>query len=85
MKKPLRMIIGILIVYFAFGALIGCYEYLNGGPWYTYVNFQGQRMMLGKETTVSAGYNDLDSELPAIFRVIDSTFYPVFNFTRNLY
>lgn len=85
MKKPLRVFLAILIVYFVFGLVVGFYEYLNGGPWYTYVNFRGERLVLGQDTAAAAADDHIDQEVPSAFQVIDAVFYPVFYFTRNLY
>ena len=85
MKRPLRVIAGVLLVYFVFGFIIGFYEYLNGGPWYTYVNFRGERLVLGDGTAAVSSVQGDGQEIPAAFRIIDSVFYPVLYFTRNLY
>ena len=49
MFKLLKWILGIVIFILVISIVLAFYENFNGGPWYTYVNFEHERAIVGAE------------------------------------
>jgi hypothetical protein len=61
--KLLKFLIGCVIFVIAFSIVAAAYERIEGGPWYTYVNASGSRVVIGQDVRTSYDVYDEDGNL----------------------
>lgn len=49
MLKLFKFMLGCVIFFVAFSIVAAAYEQFNGGPWYTFVNASGDRVIMGQD------------------------------------
>jgi hypothetical protein len=61
--KLFKFLMGCVIFLVAFSIVAAAYERFNGGPWYTFVNAGGDRVIMGQDVRTTYNVYNADGKL----------------------